>query len=245
MTYLGLSEVQISLTLLSGPLCGAILQPYFGSWSDTHHSPWGRRKPFIFIGGVCTIISMLCLSWIRSILTVLLPSSTTQEARHAVLALSSALSVFSMYAAIQAVQVGMRALITDGCSSSEQTCANVWAGRYNSAGGVIGNLAAFADSHYRGLIEDEDRTILMDLNIFAAVSLIVLLTTSCLFRSENNETSAMHKSSAANRAICHEHSWLSRQLQVLKSITRQSQSIYLVQVFSWLGWFPFYFFAVA
>jgi len=78
-----------------------------------------------------------------------------------VLSIFSICTVFSMYAAVQSVQIGMRALITDGCSLLDQANANAWAGRYIGLGGVLGNLAALLDDLSRSDEEPECRTILM------------------------------------------------------------------------------------
>lgn len=161
LASLGLSESQISLALISGPLCGAVLQPVFGSWSDRYHSSWGRRKPFIVFGAIWLIASTLCLAWARSIIALLISDIATQETQDTLLSSFSILTVFSMYAAVQAVQIGMRALIIDGCSLPEQAEANAWAGRYIGVGGVLGNLAALLDDLSRQVERDNCRTILM------------------------------------------------------------------------------------
>ena len=50
-----------TLTLL-GPLLCLIFVPILGTWSDKCISPFGRRRPFIFVYSLCIILTMVLLS---------------------------------------------------------------------------------------------------------------------------------------------------------------------------------------
>ena len=39
------------LAMVVGRVMDAVADPLVGFWSDRVKTPWGRRKPFIFIGG--------------------------------------------------------------------------------------------------------------------------------------------------------------------------------------------------
>jgi hypothetical protein len=64
---LGLSKSLMALVWIAGPLSGALVQPYVGILSDNCRSRWGKRTPFMFFGSLATIISLLCLAWVRDI----------------------------------------------------------------------------------------------------------------------------------------------------------------------------------
>ena len=64
---LGLSKSLMALVWIAGPMSGALVQPYIGILSDRCRSPWGKRRPFMAGGTVATVISLICLAWVREI----------------------------------------------------------------------------------------------------------------------------------------------------------------------------------
>lgn len=49
-------------TLLAiGRVWNAIIDPWIGHWSDVTRSRWGRRKPFLIVGSLITLVSLLLL----------------------------------------------------------------------------------------------------------------------------------------------------------------------------------------
>lgn len=64
---LGLSKSLMALVWIAGPLSGALVQPYIGILSDNCRSKWGKRTPFMIVGSIATVVSLLVLSWIREI----------------------------------------------------------------------------------------------------------------------------------------------------------------------------------
>lgn len=62
---LGMSKSLMALVWIAGPLSGALVQPYVGILSDNCKSPWGKRTPFMVWGSVATVVSLMCLAWVR------------------------------------------------------------------------------------------------------------------------------------------------------------------------------------
>lgn len=62
-----MSKSLLAFVWIAGPLTGCLVQPYIGIRSDNCRSPWGKRKPFMAVGGVATIVSLLALAWVREI----------------------------------------------------------------------------------------------------------------------------------------------------------------------------------
>jgi len=56
---LGLSSFWTSFAWLAGPVAGIIFLPIASSYSDLCTSRWGRRRPYILLGIVLTLIGML------------------------------------------------------------------------------------------------------------------------------------------------------------------------------------------
>lgn len=64
---LGMSKSFLALVWIAGPLTGTLVQPYIGIRSDNCRISWGKRKPFMIIGALATVVSLLCLAWAREI----------------------------------------------------------------------------------------------------------------------------------------------------------------------------------
>jgi len=68
---LGLSQRFLGLSWIAGPVSGLFVQPIAGSWSDELESCWGRRRPFLVGGLVCTLLSMAAFAGAEEIGTFL------------------------------------------------------------------------------------------------------------------------------------------------------------------------------
>lgn len=60
-----MSKALLAVVWIASPLAGTLVQPYIGIRSDNCRSPWGKRKPFMVLGGAATIICLLALAWSR------------------------------------------------------------------------------------------------------------------------------------------------------------------------------------
>eukprot|EP00644_Phytophthora_capsici_P016165 jgi/Phyca11/17545/fgenesh1_pg.PHYCAscaffold_28_\ len=55
------------LTQLSGPLCGVLVGPIVGVYSDQSTSKYGRRRPFLVVAGVGSIICWVLMGYTRQL----------------------------------------------------------------------------------------------------------------------------------------------------------------------------------
>jgi solute carrier family 45 protein 1/2/4 len=62
---LGLSKSLMALVWIAGPLSGTLVQPYIGIRSDNCRLKWGKRKPFMVVGAIATILALMALAWTR------------------------------------------------------------------------------------------------------------------------------------------------------------------------------------
>ena len=61
------------------------------------------------------------------------------------------------------MQIGLRTLITDNCTRTEQAEANAWAGGYSNLAATLANLAAYMNiSPHPGDPFRSDHTVFMD-----------------------------------------------------------------------------------
>lgn len=64
---LGIPPLLTPLVWLAGPLSGLIIQPVVGVFSDTLDWNMGRRRPFILIGALLTILSMYMVAYAKEL----------------------------------------------------------------------------------------------------------------------------------------------------------------------------------
>lgn len=54
---LGISPTMIGVAMFVFRMWDAFTDPYFGNMSDNHRSKWGRRKPYIVVGGILCAVT--------------------------------------------------------------------------------------------------------------------------------------------------------------------------------------------
>lgn len=62
-----MSKSLLAFVWIAGPLTGTLVQPYIGIRSDNCRISWGKRKPFMLVGSVATVISLLALAWVQEL----------------------------------------------------------------------------------------------------------------------------------------------------------------------------------
>ncbi|KAF2999122.1 hypothetical protein E8E14_003922 [Neopestalotiopsis sp. 37M] len=177
----GLNPLEIAITLLFGPICGAVFPPYFGSWSDRCDSSWGRRRPFIIWGTAAMSLAMLSLAWADSITVALLPSTTAPEVTRTILVILSMFLTLAVFVAVQAVQVGLRALLTD------DSTANTWASRHITFSGFLAYFAAYLDPLKKG-DSNTGSTVFARTSVFTTIYLTITILITCLYLNSLNKT---------------------------------------------------------
>ncbi|RMJ23185.1 Sucrose transporter [Aspergillus sp. HF37] len=130
----------------------------------------------------------------------------------------------------------MRALITDDCSPDEQARANAWAGRYSNFAAAAANLLAYMDflPHAAG----HSRTAFKDMALLASLALAVTVVVTCVSVKEQQPDTDTQISSS-RRGVALREIWT-----VFFGTPSQIRTVYLVQFFAWLGWFPFLYYTV-
>lgn len=62
-----MSKSLLAFVWIAGPLTGTLVQPYIGIRSDNCRLSWGKRKPFMVVGGAATVITLLALAWAKEL----------------------------------------------------------------------------------------------------------------------------------------------------------------------------------
>src|SRR6516162_975353 len=61
---LGLSAFWLGVILIIPRLWDAIADPLVGHLSDNLRTRWGRRRPFLLVGGFAVAVSFVCMWWV-------------------------------------------------------------------------------------------------------------------------------------------------------------------------------------
>lgn len=233
MLSLGLPPSLVSLAWLAGPVC-RILQVYIGHKSDFSNHRWGRRRPFIIYGTIATIVCINIFAWISEIVNLSAGLSGTTPQSRVTDAVTRALAVFLVWvlnAAIQPVQMGLRALTVDCCPAGQQIQMNRITGSVTIIGGALAYACGFlrmpqgplwiANSQFKGLC------------LISSLLLSLMVAITCAAVSE--EIKSRISPEFQRRSLYQEI------LRTFRTLPSRLKIVCIVQALSWLAWFPFLF----
>lgn len=144
---LGLSKSLMALVWIAGPLSGTLVQPYVGMLSDNCRVSWGKRKPFMLGGAAATMVSLLCLAWVKEMVAMPLHAifgvDPASEGVRVAVIVAAVLWVYILDFAINTVQAAIRAFIVDCAPAHQQESANAMASRMTGIGNIIGYVAGY------------------------------------------------------------------------------------------------------
>ncbi|APA15185.1 hypothetical protein sscle_14g099550 [Sclerotinia sclerotiorum 1980 UF-70] len=238
LVSLSVPSYLISLVWLAGPLSGAIVQPYIGILSDRCQHHLGRRRPFIIIGTIATIICILALPWTTDLITYMFTLFGGSPFGHGAMickGFMAAACIWALNIAIQPVQGGLRAIIVDCVPPKQQVRACAYASSAAGIGSILGYTAGYVSlPKYLPWLGD---TQLKGLCLIASVALGSTVAITCFTAKEKrfvNLDAGFEKQNLAGtfRQI----------LGSMKTCPREIRKICMVQFFAWIGWFPFLFY---
>ncbi|KAI8149876.1 major facilitator superfamily domain-containing protein [Fennellomyces sp. T-0311] len=234
---LGLTKSVMSLVWIAGPLSGLLMQPIVGVLSDRCTSKFGRRRPFIVLGCIVVVMSLLVIGWTREISAIFTGGSQEGDTfKHLSIGIAIA-AIYVLDFSINCVQASCRALLVDALPPSQQEEGTAWAGRMVGLGNVAGYFMGYAD-----LVKAFPflgNTQLKVLCVIAAFVLVVSDIITCYAVTEKVLTKEPKK----------KKSW-GAPFKALTDITaniwhlpKPIRRICNVQFFAWIGWFPFLFYS--
>lgn len=146
LLHLGISPTLVSIAWMAGPLSGLIVQPIVGHLSDRCSSSYGRRKPFILGGMICTVLSLLLFANSTSIASVFFTTTTIPDPTKAPSAplVIAIVAFFFLDFSIQVVQAPMRTLLIDSVHPTQRSIANAYLAAFTGIGNLLGGLLAAA-----------------------------------------------------------------------------------------------------
>ncbi|TKY89280.1 hypothetical protein EX895_001811 [Sporisorium graminicola] len=253
---LGLSEESTSLVWLAGPLSGLIAQPVVGSLSD-HSTSLFRRRKYMIISASLLTFSTIMLAYSVPISTALVDllgggladwDPHRHELVHSTTQTISVLAFWILDFALNGLQASSRALILDTAPSEQQTVANAWQGRMTHAGNVVGYLCGWVDlASWRGLQWLGGG----QFRRFAMVSLLAMIscvsvTVTCISESPVDQrfsNPGQQRQSACLTAWSSVKATIDDVWHAIRRLPRSVRRVCLVQLFAFMGWFPFLFYS--
>ncbi|KAE8446687.1 hypothetical protein EG329_011731 [Mollisiaceae sp. DMI_Dod_QoI] len=232
---LGMSKSLMALVWIAGPLSGTLVQPYVGILSDNCRSPWGKRTPFMIAGSIATILSLLCLAWVREVVGGILGLFGADRESEGVKVAIIVVAVFWVYIldfSINTVQAGIRAFILDCCPSHQQEAANSMASRVVGVGNIIGYVAGYLDlPQYIWFLGYTQFQILCAIASIALGSTVLI---SVIFIRERDPRLEDASPKGKKGLI----GFFKTVASSIKHLPPQTRKVCEVQFFAWIGYFP-------
>lgn len=231
MVSIGMSKTWISLVWLAGPLSGLVVQPVVGAYSDSCQSSYGRRRPFLAMGCIITIICLFTVGWAHDILHNLFP----EPAADAMTIMAVVISVFALDFAVNTVQAVGRAIIVDSLPSNQQEECNAWASRLVAVGHLLAYFLGFLDLRGPlGFLGDTQFKIVILLSNAALLTSVII---TCRSVEERVLIDRGSNTKQSIRAI------LMTIWGTVKHLPKRIRLICYIQILVWHAWFPFLFYS--
>ncbi|KAG0147143.1 hypothetical protein CROQUDRAFT_483012 [Cronartium quercuum f. sp. fusiforme G11] len=185
---LGMSKSAMSAVFLAGPLSGLIMQPLVGIYADACKHPLGRRRPFIILGTLVAILSIVLFVWARELVGVICTSGS-QLHRTMSIWLAS-ISFYAMDFSMNVVMAAARSLLVDCLPSAAQARAHAYNSRIAGAGSVA--IHALSQANLPELLNTPSLSQLKIITILAVVVFGTTQAITCLKIHERPLSTTLH-----------------------------------------------------
>lgn len=249
-----MSKALLAIFWIVGPLSGVIVQPYIGIMSDNSRYRIGKRKPFMIGGAAATLLSFLALAWTREIVHTFLglfgadPESKFVKVATISFAIGwlclldvaintgKSLKIIIQNPLTSTVQAGIRAFIVDNAPTHQQEDANAWAGIILGVGSVLGYLSGYVN--LPKIMPFFGNTQFKVLSVITCTALGGTVTISCLCITERDPRNDPPPPAEQTGVIA----FFRQTFRSARRLSPQIRKVCEVQIFNWIGWFPFLFY---
>ncbi|CAO1614177.1 unnamed protein product [Parajaminaea phylloscopi] len=265
---LGLSPRDTSLVWLAGPVSGLIAQPLVGHLSDECSDRRYRRRSWMLGSTVVILISTLLLAYVTPIAEFIVDflgigladwDPVRQRNVHSTIQVTAVTAFWLLDFALNALASSSRSLILDTLPAESVDRGNAWQGRMTHIGNVIGYSVGWLDLSKLAILRPLGGDQFRKYALIAMIGVIASVATTCICITEGDDesmTSPAHQTSTFSSASAQQkdetdrQSWLRSLRDSLASIwksvlclPRPVRRVCLVQVFSFLAWFPLLFYS--
>jgi len=243
---LGLTEELTSLVWLAGPISGLIAQPVIGALSDSSSSKY-RRRFWIVLSTVALVLSTLALAFCKEIAGFVVDLagvgsgdwSEKREERAKTVAIG--LAVVSFYVldfALNGLQASLRNLLLDITPPGQLSAGNAWHGRMTNAGNIIGFGFGFLPLASLPVIRLIGGGQFRKFCIICMVILVVTVWITC-WRHEEEERPKVERQQGQGKF----QDVIGGIRHAILHLPKPIRRVCYVQLFAFMGWFPFLFYA--
>lgn len=242
---LGLSETLTSLVWLAGPISGLIAQPVIGAISDASTSKY-RRRYWVVLSTAVLVFSTITLAYCQNIAAFFVDifgggagswdPKWVKSVQHTAIGLAI-VSFYLLDFALNALQASLRNLLLDITPPEQLNAGNAWHSRMLNAGNIVGYGFGFLPLAKMPVLRllggDQFRK-------FCVVSMTILVITvwiTCITQEEKVREPRRVEKRSKLRDV------LNNIYNAIVHLPKPIRRVCYVQVFAFMGWFPFLFYA--
>ncbi|KAK0191134.1 hypothetical protein F5146DRAFT_1137928 [Armillaria mellea] len=226
---LGISEQLTSLVWLAGPISGLIAQPVIGAISDSSTSKY-RRRFWIISSTVVLVLTTFVLAYCEAIAAFFVDlfgvgAGDWDEQRN--------IQVANVAYRFRA---SLRNLLLDIAPASQLNAGNAWHGRMTHAGNIVGFGFGFFPLAKLPFLQIFGGSQFRKFCILCNFILVITVFITC-YCHEEQERAAIGKPSGKFREV------LDNIYVAIIKLPRAVRRVCYVQLFAFMGWFPFLFYS--
>lgn len=232
LSALGANADQLPLLWLGPPIAGLVIQPIIGYLSDRKWTRFGRRIPFIFIGGIVST-GLMFLMPNTSLISHILPSVS-----------AGVCVLFLLQAAFNTAMQPFRSLVGDIVNEKQQNQGYSTQTLILNIGGIIGNLLPFILTYF-GVLNQPNGSEKIAATVtysfyIGAVFLISTVLWTCFTVKEYSPQQTEGFNNNSDNTLSNNISSTKPERNVISTILRLG----IVQFFSWFGIFFLWVYAI-
>ncbi|KAI0750774.1 MFS general substrate transporter [Daedaleopsis nitida] len=242
---LGLTEQLTSLVWLAGPISGLIAQPVIGAISDASTSKY-RRRYWIVLSTFVLVISTLILAYCREIAAFFVDifggngGSWDPQYSKTVTDTAIGFAIVSFYLldfALNALQASLRNLLLDVTPPEQLNAGNAWHSRMLNAGNIVGYGFGFLPLANMPILRLLGGSQFRKFCVVCMIILTITVWITCWTQEEQvREPRRIEKNNGMRDIL--KNIWAT-----IWSLPKPIRRVCYVQIFAFMGWFPFLFYS--
>ncbi|EAU84891.2 hypothetical protein CC1G_00410 [Coprinopsis cinerea okayama7 len=242
---LGLPEHLTALVWLAGPISGLVAQPVIGALSDSSTSKY-RRRFWIVLSTVALVLSTLVLAYCEPLAAVVVDLLAVGQGdwddRRNKIVTNTAIgfAVVSFYIldfALNGLQASLRNLLLDVTPPNQLNEGNAWHSRMTNAGNIVGFGFGFMPLAELPIIRLLGGSQFRKFCIICIVILVITVWMTCWFHEEEERPAHQQRRRRGFGEV------LDNIYKSMINLPRPIRRVCYVQLFAFMGWFPFLFYS--
>ncbi|TEB35620.1 MFS general substrate transporter [Coprinellus micaceus] len=248
---LGLPAQLTSLVWLAGPISGLVAQPVIGEFHEElsliPSTSKYRRRFWIFLSSAALVIATLILAYCQPLAGFLVDffrvgqGDWDEHRKRQANNTAIGLAIFCFYVldfALNGLQASLRNLLLDVTPANQLNAGNAWHGRMTNAGNIIGYGFGYLPLAELPIIRNLGGGQFRKFCIICIFILLVTVGMTCYCHEEQERpVSARQRTKKGFIDV------LNDIYHTLVNLPHAIRRVCLVQLFAFMGWFPFLFYA--